>query len=323
MLFLTNRYPIEDFKNPKLKNFTFNLDDVDPSQIIFFCKKNSAMKYSLLEWSDFFRELKNSSYKSLLFFIHGYSNTPEEIFEQTIKLQKLCDLKKDKEVLVVPFIWPCDNDPGKIKDYYDDQVAADRSATSLVNALNDFLKWGKTDENQDIPCLKRINILAHSMGNRVLRQALFEWQKYYQRQGVPLVSRNTFLVAADIENESLEIGKQGQHISDFSRNVVVYFSADDLALRGSKVANLANGLASRRLGHTGPENIEKCKKNVFSIDCDNINNYDYDTTKKINKKDLMGHNYLVEEAFFNHMFSCIITGRVEVDNLVDRTFILK
>ena len=28
------------------------------------------------------------------------------------------------------------------------------------------------------PCLKRINMLAHSMGNRVLRETLWAWNKY-------------------------------------------------------------------------------------------------------------------------------------------------
>lgn len=318
MLFLTNRYPKEDFKKEGNLDFHFNLEDTDPGQIIFFCKKGKENKHTRLKWNEFFRELKNSEYRNILFYIHGYSNLPEDVFKKTESLQKMFDTKTSKEVLVVPFIWPCDNDLGGLKDYYDDKIAADRSATSLTNALNDFIKWGKEKENEEVPCLKRINILAHSMGNRVLRRALYEWKKYYLPQGIPLISRNTFLVAGDIENESLEIGKEGESISDFSRNVVVYFSNDDLALRGSKIANLPAGIASKRLGHTGPENIEKCKKNIYSIDCDDINS-EYSE----GKNRLLGHNYLENSSFFNHVFNCIRTGRVETEDDIRRTLILK
>ncbi|WP_448507796.1 alpha/beta hydrolase [Immundisolibacter sp.] len=90
----------------------------------------------------------------------------------------------------------------------------------------------------DDPCLKRINMLAHSMGNRVLRETLCAWNKYDLPSGVPLIFRNTYLVAADIENESVHKGERGELISHASRNVVVYFASDDLALRSSKAANL-------------------------------------------------------------------------------------
>lgn len=318
MLFLTNRYPTEKFKDSDVGPFTFDLDDTDPGEILFFCRRNKKGVYSRVLWKDFFGELKKAGYKNLLFFIHGFNNLPEDVFKKTELLQKMADSKKAKEVLIVPFIWPCDNDFGIIKDYKDDQIAADRSGTSIMNALNKFLEWGKEPENMEIPCLKRINILAHSMGNRVLRRAVFEWKKYYQHQGVPQISRNTFLVAADIENESLEVGKEGEHLSDFSRNVVVYFANDDLALRGSKVANLANLIASRRLGHTGPENIDRCKKNVYSIDCDDINMDCSGDTKKI-----LGHNYLGSDIFFNHMFECILYGRVRTENEQSRKLILR
>ena len=50
-------------------------------------------------------------------------------------------------------------------------------------------------------------MLAHSMGNRVLRETLAAWNRYDLADGVPLIFRNTFLVAADIVNESLEVGE--------------------------------------------------------------------------------------------------------------------
>jgi esterase/lipase superfamily enzyme len=155
------------------------------------------------------------------------------------------------------------------------------------------------------------------MGNRVFRQALRAWNKYDLPAGVPLLFRNTFLVAADVVNETLEKGNPGELISHASRNVSVYFASDDLALRSSKVSNLKNKIASRRLGHTGPENINKVNSNVYAIDCDNYNTR-YDSPK--------GHSYFLDDEngnpgkIFEHMFDSMKLGRVAVD---DRKYRLK
>ena len=66
--------------------------------------------------------------------------------------------------------------------------------------------------------------------------------------------------------------------------MVVYYASDDLALRFSKVANLKNKIASRRLGHTGPENMDRTPANLYAVDCDDVNTA-YDMPE--------GHSYFV------------------------------
>ncbi len=63
----------------------------------------------------------------------------------------------------------------------------------------------------------------------------------------------------------------GEVTSTVARNVVVDHTSDDSALRGSKVSNLTSHIASRRLGHTGPIDIDRAGKTVFAIDCDDFN----------------------------------------------------
>ena len=121
---------------------------------------------------------------------------------------------------------------------------------------------------------------------------------------MPQLFRNIFLVAADLVNETLEPGHSGHIITQTARNICVYFANDDLALVGSKVANLKNRIASRRLGHTGPENISKTPKNVWSVDCDEINNL----------VDPKGHSYFLGEngkpcRVIKHMAATIRSGR--------------
>ena len=272
--------------------------------------------------------------RQLWLYIHGFSNLPEkDIFPRTRTLQRLCDEKRRGEVEVVPLIWPCDADFGIVKDYWDDQEAADASAFSFARLLQRFHKWRKDESDAldrarrdgtlragDGPCVKRINVLAHSMGNRVLRGALARWGHYYWSGRVPMLFRNTFMVAADVVNESLERGGAGRFICDCSRNVVVYYASDDLALRASKAANLKNGIASRRLGHSGPEDMRKVPSNVYAVDCDDFN-MDYDT---------MGHSYFLQDdskpkrsgRLFEDLYRAIRLGRVTDDDPNQRQFVL-
>jgi esterase/lipase superfamily enzyme len=322
MLFITNRFPKGSLKTRINRNFQFDLKNNAPSNSIFFCRRNPDGTLTEVGNKAMLLELKTSPYRQMLLYIHGFSNLPDAVFAAAAEFQQLCDNKKANEVLVVPIVWPCDDDLGIIQDYWDDQKSADMSAAAFTRALCRFLEWRQSSINEPDTdhCLKRINVLAHSMGNRVLRETLYQWNKYDLADGVPLVFRNTFLVAADIENESIHRDERGRFICYASRNVVVYFASDDLALRSSKAANLKNKIASRRLGHSGPENMDLTPKNVFAVDCDDVNN----------AYDLKGHSYFRSGRkkgkpglVFDHIFECIQTGRVYPEDETRRTSIIR
>ncbi len=319
MLFITNRSPQGSIRTKKGRAYKFDLNKNSPSNSIYCCEQLSEGNYMEIGSDGLMSRLRESNAKQILLFIHGFSNLPEpDIFPRVTKLQEYFDSKEPNLVEVVPLIWPCDNDFGIVKDYWDDQKSADKSAFSFSRALQFFMDW-RDKAPDDAPCLKRINILAHSMGNRVFRETLSVWNKYDLANGVPLLFRNTILMAADIVNESLEDEEEGILISQASRNVSVYYASDDLALRSSKISNLKNKVASRRLGHTGPEDMKKVQSNVYAIDCDNFNNK-YDPPK--------GHSYFLDDGssgiglVFEHMYNTIKTGRVEVDDELNRKHIL-
>ncbi|WP_232799618.1 alpha/beta hydrolase [Motilimonas sp. E26] len=312
MLFITNIHPASRSKSARLPR-TFNFDPHcnAPSCEVFYCQRNSQNQYQELGSLAFMAQLKHSPYQQLLFYVHGFSNQPEpDVFPRAAQLQAYFDSQQANLVQVIPIIWPCDNDLGIVKDYWDDQKSADTSGTSFARALQKLLGWQQQNAQVDAPCLKRINVLAHSMGNRVLRETLFKWQHDYLPSGVPLLFRHVFLMAADLNNQTLEPNQPGRLISQAARNVSVYYASDDLALRASKVSNLVNGIASRRLGHSGPEHLEAVANNVYSIDCDDINTL-YDFPK--------GHSYFIDQnnaspgAVFNHLYNTIVTGRVDAN----------
>lgn len=86
------------------------------------------------------------------------------------------------------------------------------------------------------------------------------------------------------------------------------FASEDLALRASKASNLKNRIVSRRLGHPGPEDMCRVARNVFAVDCDDVNTrYDYPK----------GHSYFRSGKVFGepgvvflHLFASLRIGRV-------------
>ncbi|QJR81098.1 alpha/beta hydrolase [Alteromonas pelagimontana] len=315
MLFITNREPKGSIKTRINRKFDFDLRKNAPSNSIYCCERLGPNEYIELGSEAWLNRIKDSPAQQVLFYIHGFSSLPEpDIFPRVQRLQQYFNAEDPELVQVVPVIWPCDDDPGIVKDYWDDQKSADMSAYSFSRALQRFMDW-RDQQTDASTCVKRINILAHSMGSRVFRQTLAMWNMYDLANGVPLLFRNTFLVAADIVNETLEEHHVGRLMSQASRNLSVYYASDDLALRASKLSNLKNKVASRRLGHTGPENMSKVQSNVYAIDCDDINNL-YDNPK--------GHLYFLNAhdgepgAVFDHMLKAIKTGRVEVKDAITR-----
>lgn len=322
MLFITNRFPKGSIRTRINRKFSFDLNNNAASNSVFFCRRNAKNDYTEIGSKALLQELRDGGYEQILITIHGFANLPEkDIFQATAELQTLLNAKKPNQVFVLPMIWPCDNDLGIVGDYWDDQRSADQSAFSFARVLQKFMDWRRTLEDEGLdPCLKRINLLSHSMGNRVLRETLAAWRKYDHPGGLPLLFRNVFMVAADIVNESLHEGESGELITHAARNVVVYYASDDLALRASKASNLKNGIASRRLGHSGPENMELTPKNVYAVDCDDINTqYDYPKGHSYFRYDKSKNN---PGVVFKHIYACIDSGRVFPDDEFRRTTIL-
>lgn len=313
MLFITNRMLKQSPRSKRNRKVSFDLNNSNVAQSVYFCERHSGEEYTELGSKAFFTRLKEGdSSRQLLLYIHGFNNQPEpDIFKRANALQTMFDQRSDgAEIEVIPIIWPCDNDVGMTKDYWDDQEAADASIPAFARVFGKFMDWRNAQAQQENPCLRRINVLAHSMGNRVLRGTLSRWTERFSNGEIPLLFRNTFMVAADVVNECLESGKSGAYIPESSRNVVVYYANDDLAMPASKIANVKNLVFSRRLGMTGPEDLSSVPKNVFAVDCDDFNN-----TCDFPK----GHAYFLEcpsgkpSPVFEHMLAALTTGRVSPD----------
>jgi esterase/lipase superfamily enzyme len=310
MLFLTNRVLKQNSLSRVGRSVDFDLRDTSPQASFFCCEREGPEKYVEIGSAGFLQRLKESAAEQILIFIHGFNNQPEEtVFPRVAQLQRLFDDQAPGLIQVVAFIWPCRPVGGTgelIRSYYSDQMAADDSDTACARALARLQDWQLENVQNDAPCRKRIHVLAHSMGNRVLRGAVKRWGDDLLGRGPALMFRNLFLIAADLENRTLERGHEGESLVAAARSVVVYFSSDDLALRASKGANASLRSVSRRLGHTGPYDMTKVPANVYSVDCDQV---------AMRYDPISGHTYFLHDRnqkpgkVFEHILDCIRNHR--------------
>jgi esterase/lipase superfamily enzyme len=279
MHFITNRHVIR--KGNKLR---FDETSNELSNSILYCRLSGGQYFEEISSEPLMKALKeDTKHKELLFYIHGFNNQPyRDIFPNAKVLQEEFDAA-DLATLVVPVIWPCDNDLGIVKDYWDDQKAAKTSGEILSRTLSKLLQW--QSDNSGAACLKRMHVLAHSMGNRVLMHCMNAWREDKGHGEVPFLFNNVFLMAADIPNEALEREAPGQAITMSARRILCYFANDDLAMTASKVSNVKNKVLSRRLGHTGPESMARVPDHVYALNCDRFNN----------KYDPKGHSYFLRD----------------------------
>lgn len=311
MLFITTRQI-----NDKEDSYLFS-EQIAPTEEVYYCEKylkDGFVRYQEIGSIELMSRLKKSDYKQVLLYIHGFNNQPEEAISCGELLQQLYDNKEKNSVIVIPIIWPCNSKVGIIRDYWSDQQSADMSGFALGRAIKKFMEWQINNVEDKTPCLKYINILAHSMGNRVLRSAISKFTKYENGGCTPLMFRNIFMVAADVNNDTFN-SIEGKSISYACKNLAIYYAGDDQALRGSKVINASTNGIKRRLGHSGP--TENNLPNITSIDCDSVNS----------KYDILGHTYFIDlkgwyndnaikslgGIVFDHIYDCLKTGKVSKD----------
>lgn len=166
------------------------------------------------------RALAARAGQSALLFIHGYNVTFDEAVIRTAQLS--VDLQRGDFDPGVPiaFSWPS---AGETADYWGDA----RRSAAAADKLDEFLD-GLVAHN---PNLQVVNIVAHSMGNRVLAQAL---RQYSARSGRRPVEFRIVSAAGDINREAfIARADRFEHLTP-RPEVTVYGSQNDLALGASQ-----------------------------------------------------------------------------------------
>lgn len=172
---------------------------------------------------------------AVLLFVHGFNVKFDEALVRAAQLSN--DLSRDRTYDVgvpVLYSWPSVGEVS-IDDYRGDR---DRSLASAPY-LEEFLDLITEDLDVD-----RINIIAHSMGNRVLTKALEDYARdYLIRHDRDDLEFRILLVAADVEREVFAAANGV--FDNLDANVTIYTSDTDRALLASDILNQA-----KRLGDT-------------------------------------------------------------------------
>ncbi|KIH84041.1 alpha/beta hydrolase [Pseudomonas batumici] len=218
----------------------------------------SSQSQALSE-ADFFKSLKADDQLSkgdILLFVHGFNVK----FEDSIKRAAQVSYDLDLNLQTFVFSWPSIGEPLK---YNRDFGRAIDSTDDFKNFLS---KLAASNNG------KRIHILAHSMGSKVVIPALTslyaENHKFFKQH-----FGNIILAAPDFPRETF-FKTYKDSFADFGRTTI-YMSSDDRALKLSSSSYMAD---RDMLGFSGPAGF-------FYPGIDSI-----DITQALSIEDILGHS---------------------------------
>lgn len=233
---------------------------------------------------DALRELMRTEQRDVLIFLHGFASTFESAMERAAELRQAYlspgtdpDSRelggKAREPLVFAFSWPSDGvtvglgdtgEGGRKWAYASDREDARASGLAIARCAIRLLEYLSQLAREDM-CRQRVHLVAHSMGNWALRNAVAALVQLAAESNVALrqVFDNVFLMAADIDHDELEPGRPLAPILTLGRRVHVYHAENDSALSLSDI----KPNHARRLGHMGPARLGALEDRVSAIDC--------------------------------------------------------
>ncbi len=165
-------------------------------------------------------------------------------------------IAKDYNVFV--FTWPSKGDPLRYKS---DRLAASNSGHALWRACSKLVEFLKGIQRGD-DCAQRLHLVAHSMGNYVLRQAVQGMIRFHGSRELPRVFDHTLLFAADEDADTFEHDHKLRRLHQLTRSTTVYFNGGDLPL---DISDQLKGNPDR-LGDRGPANPWAVPRDTTLVD---------------------------------------------------------
>jgi esterase/lipase superfamily enzyme len=236
-----------------------------PEQIPGVTSKKGAKK--VLGSREIFEELRvkmKTEKSDLILLIHGYSSDFRTALERAAQLkQEYAGVGRPVEIGV--FSWPADGDMTPWLSYYRDRDDAKASGIAIARAFLKLLDYfAELDKTKF--CWQRLHLVAHSMGNYALRHALQGIIAQYPGKILPRVIQNVFLMAADEDNDALELDFKLARLPELAEAVHIYYSATDGAL---SISDSTKGNPDR-LGSAGPRTLTNLPHKITLVDCRNV-----------------------------------------------------
>jgi esterase/lipase superfamily enzyme len=159
------------------------------------------------------RDARESRLQDVLVFIHGFHNSFADGINSAARLG--LDLKFDGPI--ISYSWPAKSE---VSAYLYDGEQSHWSTKHLAGLLWELVR------SRD---LERLNVIAHSMGNRVLAEAVADLNPKRR------VFTNLIMAAADINDSNFN--QDSAALTASAKRVTLYISTWDAALKVSRKAN--------------------------------------------------------------------------------------
>ena len=214
---------------------------------------------------DALRSEMAESCRDVLFFVHGYNVSFNDAVKDALILsEKYKSANNGKGLLIALFSWPSDGSMAPWYAYANDRKDAAASGAALARALLKFTDF-LSDLPQDLHCGRSVHLLAHSMGNYVLRHALQEFISQ-RSDRIPRIFDQIFLMAADEDSNAFEYDYKLKLLPKLGKRINVYFNRNDRAMTVSDFTKSNPD----RLGDDGPNLPFQVPAKVTQIDCTSV-----------------------------------------------------
>lgn len=205
---------------------------------------------------ELFEEMRDNDDEALI-YIHGFKH-PFDRFMVTLNLIEEGYANRNSKIgHIIGFSWPARS---KVKDYEDDQKSAQISGKSLfqfLNALQDFAAKAITNETKREAFLEKFNLMAASMGNRVVQYAL---DCFTVCPAKPLFNEMIH-TGADVDIDVYEDRHAMVKMLSLAKRVHVYYTMLDDILGLSVIKN-----GKERLGRLGKTMDTDTVDNLVMVD---------------------------------------------------------
>jgi esterase/lipase superfamily enzyme len=256
-----------------LQVFSFSLSEEDPEEHVII----SELRSFGADHAAWVRELGAAGRDDAFIYVHGFETTFDQAARRAAQLAYDLDFDLQEDFRGVPmmFSWPS---RGGIKAYAADYDASFES----IDAFNLFLDLVKKQAG-----IRRVHVIAHSMGNRVVTEAL-----YARRQREPLVDQ-LVLAAPDVWASRFR-NRFLRALPGFAARVTLYVSDHDRALITSREIREGEARAGEVAG-----GLLEASRGVDRFDAINAS---------LLRTDVLGHGYYASQGSMLGDVYCLLKG---------------
>ena len=216
---------------------------------------------------------QNQEQKHVSLFVHGYNvGWQDAAVRYTDLCQRLYSGSESLGTLIL-YTWPSN---GSVAGYLPDREDARASAPTLADAL--VMLHEHIINMQQLAALKptkqcraKISIIAHSMGNYVMQNALAIAAKRLNSPQLITLIHQLVMVSADVDNDIFQknqtTSSDGNLMSNLCYRIGALYTGLDQVLGAS--AGLKH-FGTRRLGRSGLADRNQVWDNVFDVDVSDL-----------------------------------------------------